>query len=81
MPFGGKCNTLLTFSWAGKDLHKLALPTHVSEPLTDTQRRIEAFESSELLDQASLKPLQQTLSLAACDADIKYMRFECWVLK
>lgn len=36
---------------AGKDLHKLSLPTHVNEPLTDLQRRAEAFEASELLDQ------------------------------
>ncbi|EIE19936.1 hypothetical protein COCSUDRAFT_3622, partial [Coccomyxa subellipsoidea C-169] len=55
----------LVKEWIGKDLHKLALPTHVSEPLTDLQRRIEAFESSELLDQASLKPLQQTILFAA----------------
>ncbi|KAK9916859.1 hypothetical protein WJX75_008061 [Coccomyxa subellipsoidea] len=25
--------------WIGKDLHKLALPTHLNEPLTDLQRR------------------------------------------
>lgn len=35
---------------AGKDLHKLSLPTHLNEPLTDLQRRAEAFEASELLD-------------------------------
>ncbi len=35
---------------AGKDLHKLSLPTHINEPLTDLQRRAEAFEASELLD-------------------------------
>ena len=34
----------------GKDLHKLSLPTHINEPLTDLQRRAEAFEASELLD-------------------------------
>ncbi len=44
------------FLWcAGKDLHKLALPTHLNEPLTDLQRRVEAFESCNLLDQASLE--------------------------
>jgi hypothetical protein len=36
--------------WIGKDIHKLALPTHINEPLTDLQRRAEAFETSELLD-------------------------------
>ena len=36
--------------YAGKDLHKLSLPTHINEPLTDLQRRAEAFEASELLD-------------------------------
>ena len=37
--------------WIGKDIHKLALPTHINEPLTDLQRRAEAFENSELLDE------------------------------
>lgn len=39
--------------WIGKDIHKLALPTHINEPLTDLQRRAEAFETSELLDEVS----------------------------
>ena len=39
---------------AGKDLHKLSLPVYVNEPLTDLQRRAEAFEASELLDQVLL---------------------------
>ena len=39
--------------WIGKDLHKLTLPTHLNEPLTDLQRRVEAFEYSELLDEVS----------------------------
>ena len=39
--------------WIGKDIHKLALPTHINEPLTDLQRRAEAFEHSELLDDVS----------------------------
>ena len=41
-------------SCAGKDLHKLSLPVYVNEPLTDLQRRAEAFEASELLDQVLL---------------------------
>ncbi|CAL5227045.1 g9943 [Coccomyxa viridis] len=44
--------------WIGKDLHKLSLPTHINEPLTDLQRRAEAFEASELLDVAALAPAQ-----------------------
>lgn len=36
---------------AGKDLHHLSIPTHVNEPLTDLQRRVEAMEYCELLDQ------------------------------
>lgn len=60
---------------AGKDLHKLALPTHLNEPLTDLQRRVEAFESCHLLDQASHSthsPLQHpglcTIWVLQCDA-------------
>ena len=41
-------------SCAGKDLHKLSLPVYVNEPLTDLQRRAEAFEASELMDQVLL---------------------------
>ena len=59
---------------AGKDLHKLALPTHLNEPLTDLQRRVEAFESCHLLDQASHSthsPLQHpglcTIWVLQCD--------------
>ncbi|KAK9916982.1 hypothetical protein WJX75_009487 [Coccomyxa subellipsoidea] len=44
--------------WIGKDIHKLALPTHINEPLTDLQRRAEAFETSELLDLAAGMPAQ-----------------------
>ncbi|CAL8466530.1 g6066 [Coccomyxa elongata] len=44
--------------WIGKDIHKLALPTHINEPLTDLQRRAEAFENSELLDEAARMPAQ-----------------------
>lgn len=58
----------------GKDLHKLALPTHLNEPLTDLQRRVEAFESCHLLDQAShstRSPLQHpglcTIWVLQCD--------------
>ena len=39
---------------AGKDIYQLTLPTHVNEPLTMLQRRAEAFQSSELLDQVHL---------------------------
>lgn len=37
--------------WIGKDLHKLTLPTHVNEPLTDLQRRAEVYDSSHVLDE------------------------------
>ena len=38
---------------AGKDIHKLCLPTHVNEPLTELQKRAEIFQSSELLDEVA----------------------------
>jgi hypothetical protein len=41
--------------WIGKDVHKLVLPTHINEPLTELQRRTEAYESSDLLD--AVRPL------------------------
>ena len=36
--------------WIGKDVHKMVLPTHLNEPLTELQRRAEAYQYSELLD-------------------------------
>jgi hypothetical protein len=59
--------------WIGKDIHKLALPTHLNEPLTDLQRRMEAFEYSELIDEVrALFPhawllLMELADLHACD--------------
>ena len=36
--------------WIGKDVHHMVLPTHLNEPLTELQRRAEAYQYSELLD-------------------------------
>ena len=41
----------------GKDVHKLCLPTHINEPLTELQKRAEVFQSSELLDEVILSDL------------------------
>ena len=46
-------------------MHKLSLPTHINEPLTDLQRRAEAFEASELLDVVRFCCLSVTPSVYA----------------
>ena len=51
--------------WIGKDLHKLTLPTHLNEPLSDLQRRVEAFEYSELLDEVSCHSLVHRVAFEA----------------
>ena len=42
--------------WIGKDVHKMVLPTHLNEPLTELQRRAEAYQYSELLDAVRAHP-------------------------
>ena len=48
----------------------MSLPVYVNEPLTDLQRRAEAFEASELLDQVlpliTLSEQPGVLALAEC---------------
>ena len=44
----------------GKDIHKLCLPTHVNEPLTELQKRAEIFQSSELLDEVAFNCAEPT---------------------
>ena len=63
--------------WIGKDLHKLTLPTHLNEPLSDLQRRVEAFEYSELLDEVSCHSLVIVLPLKRFDVQLPLRLLAC----